>query len=146
MREEFWKHYTLEQLSPTEWEALCDGCGQCCLVREVEHDQVTVFNIACGLLDIEQSRCSDYENRLSKVPYCSQLTAANIPEYDWLPESCTYRRIHRGEALPTWHPLLTGSREQMRKEEITVCPSAVSVEQVPRSQRHLHIIKVKAIY
>lgn len=146
MRDEFWKHYELDELSDKEWEALCDGCGQCCLVREVEPDQVTVFNIACGLLDLEKSACSDYANRLSKVPYCSQLTPANIPKFNWLPESCTYRRMHRGEALPSWHPLLTGNRDQMRKEGITVSPTAIPVEQVPRSERPLHIIKVKAIY
>ncbi len=145
MREEFWKHYELTELSSAEWEALCDGCGQCCLVREVDHKQVTVFNIACGLLDLEQSRCSDYANRLSKVPYCSQLTPENVPQFNWLPESCTYRRIYRGEDLPEWHPLLTGSRQQMRELGITVCPSAIHVQHVPRSERPLHIIKTKAI-
>ena len=145
MRENFWEHYSLDELNAKEWEALCDGCGQCCLVRHVEEDQVTVFNIACGLLDIEKSRCSDYENRFSKVPYCRQLTPANIPEYDWLPESCTYRRIYRGEDLPNWHPLLTGNRQQMRDQGITVCNTALHVDLIPRNERHLHIIKIKAI-
>ena len=145
MRKNFWERYPLDELSKREWEALCDGCGQCCLVRHVDGNQVTVFNIACGLLDLEQSRCSDYHNRLEKVPYCSQLTAKNIPKFGWLPESCTYRRIHRGENLPSWHPLLTGSREQMREQGITVCKTAVPVSQVPRHERHLHIIKVKTI-
>jgi len=145
VREEFWKHYSLSELTPKEWEALCDGCGQCCLVRHVDDNQVTVFNIACGLLDLETSSCSDYHNRLEKVPYCSQLTAANIPEFGWLPESCTYRRIHRGEDLPQWHPIRTGNRDQMRKEGITVCSSAVHVNEVPRHERPLHILKVKLI-
>jgi len=145
MREEFWKHYALNELTKTEWEALCDGCGQCCLVREVGPNHVTVFNIACDLLDLKTSRCRDYKNRLSKVPYCNQLTPQNIPQFNWLPESCTYRRIYRGEALPSWHPLLTGNREQMYKEGITVCSSAIPVGQVPRSDRYLHIIKVKTL-
>lgn len=145
MREEFWKHYELDELTRAEWEALCDGCGQCCLVREVEPDQVTVINIACGLLDIEQSRCSDYANRLSKVPYCSQLTPENVPKFNWLPESCAYRCVYRGEALPAWHPLIAGNREQMRKEGRTVSPTAVHVQHVPRAERPLHIIKVKVL-
>ncbi len=145
MREEFWKHYQLNELTSEEWEALCDGCGQCCLVREVAPSRVTVFNIACELLDIEQSRCSDYANRLSKVPYCNQLTPENVPEFNWLPESCAYRCVYRGEELPAWHPLLTGSREQMRQQGITVSPTAISVEDVPRSERPLHIIKVKQL-
>ena len=64
MREEFWKHYALSELNTKEWEALCDGCGQCCLVRHVSEHEVSVFTIACELLDIEHSRCSDYHNRL----------------------------------------------------------------------------------
>ncbi|NLJ13570.1 YcgN family cysteine cluster protein [Denitrificimonas caeni] len=145
MREKFWENYSLGELNSKEWEALCDGCGQCCLVREVENNQVTVFNIACELLDIEKSRCSDYQNRLAKVPYCHQLTAEKIPEYDWLPESCSYRRIYRGESLPKWHPLLAGNRQRMRKKGITVCRTAVPVDQVPRRKRGQHIIKTKAI-
>src|SRR5690554_3138217 len=99
---------------------MCDGCGQCCLIRSVESNQVTVYSVACELLDIEHSRCSDYEKRLEKVPNCHQLTAANVPRYNWLPESCAYRRLHRDEGLPAWHPLLTGSRQQMRREGIPV--------------------------
>lgn len=145
MRKNFWEHYSLDELSKKEWEALCDGCGQCCLVRHVGKTKVTVFNIACGLLDIEKSSCSDYENRLDLVPYCNQLTPANIPEYNWLPESCTYRRIHRGEELPSWHPLLVGNRQQMREQGITVCTTALHVDLIPRNERHLHIIKTKMI-
>lgn len=145
VRDEFWKHYALNELRPQEWEALCDGCGQCCLVRHVNEHQVTVFNIACQLLDIEHSRCSDYHNRLEKVPYCHPLTPASVAQYSWLPESCTYRRIERGEDLPSWHPLLVGSKEQMHTLGITVNRSAVHVQHVPRHERHLHIIKTKTL-
>ena len=81
MRENFWENYSLGELNAKEWEALCDGCGQCCLVREVNDNKVTVFNIACELLDISTSRCSDYSNRLKKVPYCHKLTAENNKNY-----------------------------------------------------------------
>lgn len=145
MREKFWEHYSLGELNAKEWEALCDGCGQCCLVREVNDNQVTVFNIACELLDIEKSRCSDYKNRFSKAPNCHQLTPENIPKYNWLPESCTYRRIHRGEPLPKWHPLLVGSRQRMHKKGITISTLAVPAQEVPRRRRNQHIIKTKAI-
>lgn len=145
MREKFWEQYSLGELNQKEWEALCDGCGQCCLLRETEGNQVTVFNIGCPLLDIENSRCQDYQNRLKKVPSCHKLTAENIPQYDWLPESCSYRRIHRGEPLPKWHPLLAGNRDEMRKQGITICRTALPHQPIPRRKRDQFIIKVKQI-
>lgn len=145
MREKFWEHYSLDELNAKEWEALCDGCGQCCLVREVGDNQVTVFNITCELLDIAQSRCSDYDNRFSLVSHCHQLTPENIPQYNWLPNSCAYRRIHKGEPLADWHPLLTGTRQQMREQGITVSTFARPATEVPRHKRHQHIIKTKSI-
>ena len=66
LRELFWQRYSLGELNRKEWEALCDGCGQCCLMRDVEGVEVTVYSVACELLDIENSRCSDYANRLKK--------------------------------------------------------------------------------
>lgn len=145
MREKFWERYSLGELNNKEWDALCDGCGQCCLQREVEARQVTVYSIACTLLDIEQSRCLDYENRFSKVPGCHKLTAENIPHYTWLPESCSYRRIHRGETLPAWHPLLAGDRRKMRAKGITVCRIAIPASRLPRRKWQQHIIKVKPV-
>lgn len=143
MREKFWERYQLAELNTKEWEALCDGCGQCCLVRHVGEHQVTVFNISCELLDVSSSRCSDYEHRLSKVPHCHPLTAENIAEYSWLPDSCAYRRLHKGEPLASWHPLLAGSRQHMQQIGITVSPTALPSSQVPRHQRNHYIIKTK---
>ena len=31
LREKFWEKVPLKNLAPKEWEALCDGCGRCCL-------------------------------------------------------------------------------------------------------------------
>lgn len=145
MRAKFWEQYSLGELNSKEWEALCDGCGQCCLMRETEAKQVTVYNIGCELLDIDASRCSDYAQRLNKVPSCHKLTPTNVPEYKWLPESCSYRRIHLGKKLPSWHPLLTGDRKIMRQQGITVCRLAVPYQPIPKRKRDKFILKVKAI-
>ena len=36
LRELFWEKYTLDQLNQDEWEALCDGCAKCCLLKIVD--------------------------------------------------------------------------------------------------------------
>lgn len=140
MRERFWERFSLGELNSKEWEALCDGCGQCCLVRHTEKDHVTVYGIACELLDIEKARCSDYANRLAKVPSCHKLTPSNVPRYHWLPDSCAYRRIHLGKPLPAWHPLLAGDRGKMRSQGVTISHYAVPARDVPRRHMHRHII------
>ena len=108
----FWETKTLEQMSPEEWESLCDGCGLCCLVKIEDEDSGEVFNtsVSCRQLDIETCRCSDYKNRLADVSMCIQLTLENLPELTWLPETCAYKRLHENKSLPLWHPLITGDK------------------------------------
>lgn len=52
MRPRFWE-LPLRDLTPPEWEALCDGCGKCCLNKlEFEDTEELAFTrIACRLLD-----------------------------------------------------------------------------------------------
>ena len=33
LRDRFWERVPLKNLTPREWEAVCDGCGKCCLVK-----------------------------------------------------------------------------------------------------------------
>jgi uncharacterized cysteine cluster protein YcgN (CxxCxxCC family) len=49
----FWDVKQLEDLSQTEWESLCDGCGKCCAIkiRDDETGDVFYTDIACRLLD-----------------------------------------------------------------------------------------------
>lgn len=141
MRERFWEKFSLGELNNQEWEALCDGCGQCCLKRRVDAGVVTVYGVACPLLDIETARCSDYSNRLRRVPSCHDLTPTTLPEVEgWLPETCAYRRLHNNEPLPPWHPLLAGDRARMRKKGITVSHYAVPSGTLSRRQKGRHIV------
>lgn len=136
-----WNWRTRGELNHQEWEALCDGCGQCCLKRWVKNDEVTVFSVACELLDIDTARCLDYANRLKKVPSCHDLTPETVPEYAaWLPQTCAYRRLHKGKSLPSWHPLLTGDRSRMRKKGIKVSTYAVPSGSVSRRQKARYVI------
>jgi uncharacterized cysteine cluster protein YcgN (CxxCxxCC family) len=141
VRERFWELFSLGELNNKEWEALCDGCGQCCLKRRVEGDDVTVYAVACELLDIDSARCGDYANRLQKVPHCHQLTPASLAEhYGWLPETCAYRRLYKNLPLPPWHPLLAGDRSRMKKKGITVSSYALPSGSVARRQKPRHVV------
>lgn len=107
----FWKRKTLEEMSPDEWESLCDGCGWCCLYRLEDEESGKVFTtaVACRLLDLKACRCKDYPNRFSRVSTCVRITPETARTYTWLPETCAYRRLALGKDLPEWHPLITGN-------------------------------------
>ena len=113
LRPNFWKNYSLDQLNPAEWEALCDGCGLCCLVKLEDEDtaEVVYTKVACKLLDCKTARCSDYAHRQEHVADCLQLTPERLQTITWLPPSCAYRRLNEGKNLPSWHYLNTGSRQ-----------------------------------
>jgi uncharacterized cysteine cluster protein YcgN (CxxCxxCC family) len=116
--ESFWEKKSLEEMTIEEWEALCDGCAKCCLhkIEDDETGQVYYTRVACQLLDVDQCRCMDYENRSKFVSDCLQLTPKAVRENDWLPKSCAYRRLAEGRGLAWWHPLISG--EQMTVPKI----------------------------
>lgn len=134
LRPQFWKNYSLAEMNQAEWEALCDGCGLCCLVKleDDETNEVAYTKVACKLLDCKTARCSDYPNRLQHVPDCIQLTPEKLQSIHWLPSSCAYRRINEGKPLPTWHYLNTGSRNSVieaRKSAAGRCISESDVDE-----------------
>jgi len=123
LRPKFWEKYALNELTPPEWEALCDGCGKCCLVKLEDEDtaEVAYTNIACKLFDDATCRCAQYDIRKSIVPSCVVLTPEKIPEAAyWLPSSCAYKLLHEGYQIPLWHPLLTGSRDAMHEADASM--------------------------
>ena len=115
-REHFWEK-PLSELDRGEWEALCDGCGRCC-VHKLEDDEtgkIHPTNVACRLLDRRNARCTDYRNRKRLVADCVVLDRRNLESFDWLPETCAYRLRAAGEPLPEWHYLISGSRETVHE-------------------------------
>ncbi len=111
----FWQHKPLEQMSEPEWESLCDGCGKCCLHKLMDEnsDEVYYTNVACSWLNSKTCACKDYTNRFESGEECLKLTRDTIAEFHWLPESCAYRLLAEGKPLPSWHPLITGSKSAM---------------------------------
>ncbi len=109
----FWRTKSLQELSSSEWEALCDGCGKCCLVKleDVDTGKVHYTDVACALFDAGRCRCTDYQNRQKRVSDCVTLTPENINEVkEWMPSTCAYRLRADGENLPAWHYLVCGDR------------------------------------
>lgn len=119
----FWRHKNLDQLSPAEWESLCDGCARCCLHRLEDEDtrEIWFTNVHCRLLDTTNCRCSDYANRSVRVPECITLTPATLDDPYWLPRSCAYRLLAEGKDLPHWHPLVSGRADSVSQAGQTIC-------------------------
>ena len=124
----FWEVKSLVEMSATEWESLCDGCGLCCLVRFEDEDtgEVVPTRVHCKLFDSDACRCHDYENRKRHVPDCIKLTPGNIDDLGWMPFSCAYRRLHEGKPLPRRHPLITGDPESVHRAGVSVRGQTIS--------------------
>jgi uncharacterized cysteine cluster protein YcgN (CxxCxxCC family) len=126
--DQFWQHKTLDQMTPEQWEALCDGCGRCCLqkLKNPTTGKVYYTWVACYLLDTETCRCTNYELRHVLVPDCVRLEPGNIPKLNWLPKTCAYRLVAQGRPLPSWHPLISKNRASVHDAGMSVRGRAVS--------------------
>ena len=138
LRERFWD-LPLADLDRAEWEALCDGCGRCCLHKLEDEDTGAIehTNVACRLLDTETARCRDYRHRKAFVPDCLRLTLRLVYTVPWLPETCAYRRRAENRPLPEWHPLLTGSDEAMKRSGQCVAGKVVSEDEAGPLEHHI---------
>ena len=118
----FWRLKSLEEMTDSEWESLCDGCGRCCLnkLEEEGTDRTFYTDVGCRLLDSKTCRCHDYANRLEEVDDCVQLTPQSLKTITWLPPSCAYVLLAEGKDLYWWHPLVSGDPETVHAAGVSV--------------------------
>ena len=140
----FWEYKSLEEMTPSEWESLCDGCGKCCLhkLEDEETGDVYVCNVACRMLDLDSCQCRDYNNRKQLVPDCLELTPesltlGNCDGLHWLPVTCAYLLLAEGKPLPEWHPLVSGRSTSVHESGISVRGRVVSEEKADDLQFHI---------
>ena len=139
MSARFWEDVPLAELDRGQWEALCDGCGKCCLhkLEDEETGELFATNVACRLLDRATAQCSDYRHRRAFVPDCVRLTPGNVSEIDWLPSTCAYRLRAEGKPLPDWHYLVCGDREAVHRAGQSVAGWTISETDAGELEHHM---------
>lgn len=129
--EPFWRRKSLAEMTPGEWESLCDGCAKCCLhkLEDTRSGEISCTNVACRLLDTEACRCTNYGQRSHLVDDCVRLHPGNVRELTWMPSTCAYRLIDEGKDLAWWHPLVSGDPETVHQAGRSVKGRVVLEEQ-----------------
>ena len=135
----FWENTPIDKLDRAQWEALCDGCGKCCVhkLEDEETGELMPTNVSCRLLDRTTAQCSNYKHRHAFVAECVRLTPAKLATIDWLPGSCAYRLLAEGEPLPAWHYLVCGDREAIHRAGMSVRGWTISEDDAGDLEHHL---------
>lgn len=124
----FWKTKSLQEMTPEEWESLCDGCARCCLIKFQDEETGRIYhtNVVCEYLDIYRCRCTHYAERSLLMPTCVTLTPSLAGQLTWMPETCAYRLLAEGKDLPLWHPLVSGNPRTVHQAGVSVRGKVVS--------------------
>ncbi len=144
LRPQFWKSVPMDRMNRAEWEALCDGCGKCCLNKLEDEDtgEVALTRLACRLLDDESCLCSQYPIRHQFVPECIVLTPKTLRDnLYWLPQTCAYRLVVEGRPLYPWHPLISGDPETVHAAGVSVRGLTIPEFEVGEDDWEDHIIE-----
>lgn len=137
----FWQDKELKELTADQWEALCDGCALCCLHKLEDEDTGLVYytQVGCRLLDCDTCRCKDYANRTAQIPECRPLEI-DAELMGILPKTCAYRLRFEGKALPEWHYLVCGDRDEVHRLGISVKGKAFDEDMVDMDDLEEYII------
>ena len=134
----FWQTKTLDEMTDEEWELLCDGCGKCCLqkLEDTKTGEIHFTQVACKLLYLKTCRCKNYSERSELIVDCLNLRK-DFHNYSWLPKTCAYRLLYEGKDLFTWHPLLSGKKDSVKKAGVTVSSYALAFDKKIKASEHI---------
>jgi uncharacterized cysteine cluster protein YcgN (CxxCxxCC family) len=143
LRPNFWTDIPMDDLTRPEWEALCDGCGKCCLNKlEDEDGTVALTRVACKLLDGNTCQCTRYPIRHQYVPECIVMTPKSLEDnMYWLPQTCAYRLVFEGRDLYDWHPLISGEAASVYAARVSMKGRSISEDTVSEDDWDNHIIE-----
>ncbi len=135
----FWETKTLAEMTHQEWESLCDNCGKCCLNKLEDEDSGKIYftSVVCDLINLDNCRCTRYADRCKLVPECLDLKQHDFSSYSWLPSTCAYRLLCDGKPLPSWHPLVSGNPESVRKAGVSISSYAMKESEVENLEDHI---------
>ena len=144
LRPEFWKTVPMDDFTKPEWEAVCDGCGKCCLNKLEDEDtgEVDLTRVSCRLLDGSTCLCSKYALRRQYVPECIQLTPKTLEDnMYWLPKTCGYRLVAEGRDLFYSNPLISGNAESVHAAGVSMRGRTVNERDVNEDDWDDYIIE-----
>ena len=135
---------SLSQVSEQEWEALCDGCGKCCMNKLEDEDtaEVALTRVACRLFDDAVCRCTQYEIPHQFVPECVVLSPKNMDQnLYWIPETCAYKLLWTDKKLFDWHPLISGDPQTVFDAGVSMQNSTYPEFEIDEDDWEDHIIE-----
>lgn len=144
LRPRFWEDTPLTRMTRQEWEALCDGCGKCCMNKLEDEDtgEVEMTRVACRLFDDSTCQCGQYGTRHQFVPECITLSPKNLDKnLYWMPETCAYKLLWQGKTLLDWHPLLTDRADSVHDAGVSMQGRTLPEFEVHEDDWEDHIIE-----
>ncbi len=144
LRTKFWETIPLDRMTRPEWEALCDGCGKCCMNKLEDEDtqEVALTRVACRLFDDTTCRCAQYDIRHQFVPECIVLKPQTLDQnLYWMPDTCAYKLLYQGEPLFDWHPLISGTPDSVHDAGVSMQSRTIPEFDVDEDDWEDHIIE-----
>ena len=69
------------ECTQAEWDARCKQCGRCCYEKlEDARGKIIYTDVPCEFLDVENNRCSVFEERFVVNPICTVHRPNDLPE------------------------------------------------------------------